>query len=264
MIGLSPSHSPTAPVQTDALATLRAKVAAVTERAVDHGVLAFGVDALDERLAAGGLAVGGLHEVTGASSSLADDAAATLFIAGIVARFAVAASSPVLWATTRFDLYAPGLEQAGLAPAHVIFAEPRDDDQLLAVLEDAVRDGSPAAVVGEVRRASMTATRRLQLACGEAGVPVLLFRRWHRVGIEPLSEPSAAATRWRIACAPSGQLAVPGVGRARWTVELARQRGGEPFSLLLEGCDASGRLAVPAAARRRATAAAGTAQHLAA
>ena len=261
MVPLRPSI---APVPAEALATLRAKVAAVTERSVDHGVLAFGVDTLDNRLAAGGLSVGGLHEMTGASSALADDAAATLFIAGIAARFAVAANGPVLWATTKFDLYAPGLEQVGLAPAHVIFAEPRDDNQLLAVLEDAVRDGSPAAVVGEVRRASMTATRRLQLAAGEIGVPVLLFRRWHRAHVDPLAEPSAAATRWRIACAPSGPLGIPGVGRARWRVELARQRGGESFSLLLEGCDAQGRLAVPAVPRRRAAAAAGTAQHLAA
>ena len=246
------------------IADLRTRVAAVAASTVDQYVLPFGVDAVDDRLAAGGLSAGGLHEVAGASMSLADDAAATLFVAGIAARFATAANSPVLWATTKFDLYAPGLEQAGLAPAQVIFAEPRDDDQLLAVLEDAVRDGSPAAVVGEVRRASMTATRRLQLAAGEAGVPVLLFRRWHRTGREPFAEPSAAATRWRIACAPSGPLSVAGVGRARWAVDLVRQRGGEPFSCLLEGCDAQGRLTVPAAARRRAAQAAGTAQHLAA
>ena len=248
----------------DRITALRARVAAVAASTVDYGVLPFGVELLDDRLAAGGLSAGGLHEVAGASTSLADDAAATLFVAGIAARFATAANSPVLWATTRFDLYAPGLEQAGLAPAHVIFAEPQDDDQLLAVLEDAVRDGSPAAVVGEVRRASMTATRRLQLAAGEAGVPVLLFRRWHRAGREPFSESSAAATRWRVACAPSGPLSVPGVGRARWSVDLVRQRGGEPFSLILEGCDASGRLAVPAAPRRRAAQAVGTAKHLAA
>ncbi len=261
---MTPSSAPLTRTQTDTIATLRAKVTAVTERVIDHGVLAFGVDALDDRLAAGGLSVGGLHEVTGTSSSLADDAAATLFIAGIAARFAVAASGPVLWATTKFDLYAPGLEQAGLTSAHVIFAEPRDDAELLAVIEDAVRDGSPAAVVGEVRRPSMTATRRLQLVAGEAGVPVLLFRRWHRAGVDPLAEQSAAATRWRVACAPSGPLGVPGVGRACWRIELARQRGGESFSLMLEGCDAQGRLAVPAASRRRATAAVGTAQHLAA
>jgi protein ImuA len=246
------------------VADLRARIASVTESTVDHGTLPFGVDQLDSKLAAGGLSAGGLHEVAAASTSLGDDAAATLFITGIAARFAAAAAAPVLWATTRFDLYAPGLEQAGLAPANVIYVEARDDTELLAVVEDAVRDGSPAAVVGEIRRASMTATRRLQLVAGEAGVPVLLFRRWHRAGREPFVEPSAAATRWRVACAPSGPLRVAGVGRARWSVDLVRQRGGEPFSLLLEGCDAQGRLAVPAASRRRAAPAAGTVQHLAA
>lgn len=249
---------------TSTIARLRAQVDSVLDRGVDHGVLAFGVDAIDDRLAAGGLAVGGVHEVAGRSTSLADDAAASLFIAGVAARFVAGSTGPALWATTRFDLYAPGLEQAGLKPADVLYAELRDDNELLAVVEDAVRDGSPAAVIGEVRRASMVATRRLQLAAADSGVPVLLFRRWRRLGREPFEEPSAAATRWRVGCAPSTPLRVAGVGRARWTVDLARRRGGESFSLIVEGCDASGRLAVPAAARHRAAAPAGTSQHLAA
>lgn len=252
------------PASPDQIADLRTRVACIVESAADHGILPFGTADLDGQLAVGGLSIGGLHEMTGATTSLADDAAATLFIAGIAARLAVASSAPVLWASTKFDLYAPGLEQAGLAPAKVIFAEPRDDAQLLAVVEDAVRDGSPAAVVAEVRRASMVATRRLQLAAGEAGVPVLLFRRWRRIGVDPFVEPSAAATRWRIGCAPSGPLQVAGIGRACWTVDLVRQRGGEPFSLTLEGCDGAGRLTVPAAPPRRAAATYGTAYHLAA
>ena len=254
----------TVPAQADRLAELRFKVDAITERNVDHGVLAFGIDAVDDRLAAGGLAVGGMHEVAGASTSLADDAAATLFIAGVAARFVAASTGPALWATTRFDLYAPGLEQAGLRPADVLYAELRDDNALLALIEDAVRDGSPAVVIGEVRRASMVATRRLQLAAAARGVPVILFRRWRKLGREPFEEPSAASTRWRVGCAPSTPLRVAGVGRSRWAVDLVRQRGGEACSWIVEGCDATGRLAVPAPARHRAAAQAGTSQHLAA
>ena len=259
-----PESMPAVPVRSSEIADLRAQIGAVVEQGTDHGVLAFGVDAVDNRLASGGLTVGGLHEFAGASTSLADDAATTLFIAGIAAQFAAGSSGPALWATTRFDLYAPGLEQAGLQPAQALFAEAKDDATLLALLEDAVRDGSPAAVIGEIRRASMVATRRLQLAAADSGVPVLLFRRWRKLSAEPFDEPSAAATRWRIGCAPSAPLRIAGVGRPRWTVDVVRQRGGEPFSLLVEGCDASGRLAVPAPARRRAAASAGTAQHLAA
>jgi protein ImuA len=44
---------------------------------------------------------------------------------------------------------------------------------------------------------------------------------------------------------------VRGVGRPRWRVELARQRGGSPFHLIMEGNDAEGRLALPAEPRHR-------------
>ena len=115
--------------------------------AAEFRVLAFGLPELDGRLGAGGLRAGGLHEATAQSCSLVDDAAATLFLAGIAAREAHAAGGPVLWASCRTDLYAPGLEQAGLAAADVIYAQPRDDAALLAVIEDAIRDGTPSAVV---------------------------------------------------------------------------------------------------------------------
>ncbi|KRB93244.1 protein ImuA [Sphingomonas sp. Root720] len=220
--------------------------------------MSFGADALDSRLSGGGLRAGALHEASASSCSVVDDAAATLFLAGIAAQEVRHLGAPVLWASTRQDLYAPGLAQAGLASADVIYAHARDDAALLAVVEDAVRDGTPSAVVGDVSKMSMVATRRLQLVAADADVPVLLLRRRRRRGDDPLSEPSAAWTRWRIASAPSERLGVAGLGRARWSVELVRQRGGEGFSLIVEGCDETGRLAVPAALGHRTAETAGT------
>lgn len=253
---------PSDAARSEAIAVLRTELAGREAR--PGVVLPFLVDAIDMRLAGGGIAANALHEVAAASPTLSDDAAATLFVAGIAARFAAVEGATVVWAVTRFDLYAPGLEQAGLPPSRIIHVEAREDHDVLALVEDAVRHGSLAAVVGEVRRAGMTATRRLQLAAGEGGTPVLLLRRWRRAAACPLSEPSAAATRWRIASAPSATLAVPGVGRARWSVELTRQRGGAPFSTIVEGCDATGRLAPPAAALDRAAPAGGAIIHKAA
>jgi protein ImuA len=221
--------------------------------------LPFGIDEVDGRLSDGRLTLGGLHEVSAATPTLTDDAAATLFAIGIAARAAAASGRRVLWAVTRFDLYVPRLEQAGLDPATLLFVETREDKDVLAVMEDGLRHGSLAAVVGEVKRADMVATRRLQLAAATGGTPALLSRRWRRQGVSPLTDLSAATTRWRIACAPSERLAAPGVGRGRWTVELARQRGGPGFTLELEACDDTGRLALPAASRDRATASAGAA-----
>jgi protein ImuA len=224
----------------------------------DYRVVPFGIGPIDSRLNGGGLRAGALHEATAASCSLVDDAATTLFLAGVAALEARSLGGPVLWASTRQDLYAPGLAQAGLAAADVIYAHAREDADLLAVIEDAVRDGTPSAVVGEVGKMSMVATRRLQLVAAEADIPVPLLRRRRQRDHDPLSEPSAAWTRWRIASAPSERLEVAGVGRARWSVELARQRGGEGFSLIVEGCDETGRLAVPAALGHRAAETAGT------
>ena len=218
--------------------------------------LPFALPEVDSRLADKGIDAAAPHEVAPAAPSLSDEAAATLFVAGIAARMAAAANARVLWVVRRFDLYAPGLEQAGLPPDRLLFAEGREDKDVLALMEDGLRHGALAAVVGEVRRADMTASRRLQLAVDAGKTPALLSRRWRRQDVCPLSELSAATTRWRIACAPSARLPAPGVGRARWTVELVRQRN-NPFSLLLEACDDTGRLALPAGARDRAAPAAG-------
>lgn len=240
-----------------AIERLRESVSAVGSRA-SAGVLPFGICELDVRLAGGGLPLDALHEVASAAPELADDAAATLFMAGVVARLAAGAAS-VLWAVTRFDLYSPGLEQAGLGPDRVVFVEARDDTEVLAVVEDALRSRSLAAVVGEVRRADMTATRRLQLAAAEGATSAFLYRRWRRSGDPPLAAPSSATTRWSVGCAPSAPLGIPGVGRARWRVDLVRQRNGAPHSLVLESCDAQGRLGLPAPSADRATTTAGSA-----
>jgi protein ImuA len=221
--------------------------------AVANRSLPFGARAIDGRLADGGLRAGALHEVVANSCALVDDAAATLFLAGIAAREAHATGAPVLWVSCRNDLYAPGVAQGGLGAAQVSYAQPRDDKTLVAVVEDAVRDGTPCLVVAEASKVSMVATLRLQLVAGDADLPVLLLRRRRARDRDPLSELSAAWTRWRISSAPSERLDVAGVGRPRWSVELARQRGGEPFSLMVEGCDETGRLAVPAALGHRAT-----------
>jgi len=249
----------------ESLATSIAHLRTIATPVTGYRVLPFGVDAIDDRLGAGGLRAGALHEATARSASLVDDAATTLFLAGIAAREAANASGPVLWATCRTDLYAPALAQAGLSSSDVIYAQPYDDAALLAVIEDAVRDGTPSAIIAEASKVSMVATRRLQLVAAEADMPVLLLLRRRRGrDQDPFSEPSAAWTRWRIGSAPSARLEVAGVGRARWSVELARQRGGEGFSLILEGSDETGRLAVPAELGHRAAETVGTARYAAA
>lgn len=230
--------------------TLRAIEAPTLRR---RPALAFGLDALDSRLSDRGIRIDALHEFAGGSPDLADDCAATLFLAGIAAR----THGPLLWAVRRHDLFAPGLAQAGIAPERLLYAEARDDAELLAVMEEGLRHRGLGAVIGEARRVETPATRRLQLAAEGGRTVALLLKRHGRDGGDPFAVPSAAITRWKIAAASSAPLPVEGVGRSRWNLELIRQRGGESATWIVEACDETGRCALPADVADRTAAAGG-------
>lgn len=208
-----------------------------------RSVLPFGITDVDSRLPGGGLALGALHEIAGGGNGAVDGAAAALFSAGIAAR----TKGKILWCITRPDLFAPAIAQAGLAADRVIYVEAGDDKTVLACMEEGLRHGGLGAVVGELARLSMTASRRLQLAAeGTASIGIAL-RRWRRqMEATDFGQPTAAMTRWRISMLPSTPLPVPGVGRHRWLVELIRARAGESADFELEACDDTGCLALPA------------------
>jgi protein ImuA len=187
-------------------------------------VLPFGVKEIDRRLPVGGLALGALHEVAGGGDGAVDGAAAALFAAGIAAR----TRGQVLWCVTRKDLFAPAMAQVGLLPDRVIYVEATDEKSVLACFEEGLRHGGLGAVVAEVARLSMTASRRLQLAAEGSGSIGIAIRRWRRqTEAADFGQPTASVTRWRVSVLPSTPLPVPGVGRARWRVELIRCRAGE-------------------------------------
>lgn len=232
-----------------AIKLLRAQIEKIEGRSRRaKSVLPFGIADIDSRLPGGGLALGALHEVAGGGNGAIDGAAAALFAAGIAAR----TKGKVLWVITRPDLFAPALAQAGLAPDRVIYVEAGNDKTVLACIEEGLRHGGLGAVVGEVTRLDMTASRRLQLCAEESGTIGVALRRWRRqTEAADFGQPTAASTRWRVSVMPSAVLPVPGVGRHRWLLELIRARAGESGDFEVEACDDSGRLAVPAELVRR-------------
>jgi protein ImuA len=283
------------PVPVSLVEALRERIRCLESRARHRrAVLPFGIKAIDERLPEGGLALGALHEVAGGSNGAIDGAAAALFAAGIAAR----TRGRVLWCVARQDLFAPAIALAGLAPDRVIYVEAGDEKSVLACFEEGLRHGGLGAVVAEVARLSMTASRRLQLAAEGSGAICIAIRRLpHMRGrvtgasvssltLDSLNgviaresgqssnpqqfvrnaslgvtgcpafaghdtkngmncQPTASVTRWRVSALPSTPLPVPGVGRARWRLELMRCRGGESAEFEVEACDAQGRLALP-------------------
>jgi protein ImuA len=114
--------------------------------------------------------------------------------------------------------------------------------ETLAALEDALRTRGVAVAVGEVERVSLTAGRRLQLACEARGSTALVLARRlygrRRARNEAKAEPAAALTRWRIAPAPGVTAeGEPGLGPPRWRARLERTRGGRTGGWIMEAQD---------------------------
>ena len=230
-----------APKPRPALEALRAQVSRLEGQGRRRrGVLPFGMPEIDGRLPDGGLALGALHEVAGGGHDALNAAASGLFSAGIAAR----TRGKVLWIATRQALYAPALQQVGLSARRTIYVAARSDVDVLACFEEALRHQGLGAVVAEVARLSMTASRRLQLAAETSGALGIAIRRWRRqTDAADFGQPTASVTRWRVSVLPSVPLPVPGVGRSRWLLELIRARAGECADFEVEACDAKGRLA---------------------
>lgn len=257
---MAPRHHPSPPSNAALVAELKARIRAIegitpttqvgarVEEGVEEeeagggpGTLAFGIAGIDAALAGGGLRLGALHEVSG------DSGAATGFSAALLGRLlkhreglAVA----VLWCRTGHPLYPPGLAALGVPPEKLVVIEARRDGDVLWAMEEGLRSRALAAVVGEARQVSLTASRRLELAAEKGGVTAfLLAPRTDK------SAPSAAVTRWRIEGAPGA--ADGGLSRPCWRVALIRCRGGGMGEWTMEWRNETGDFAVVAEAGAR-------------
>ena len=184
-------------------------------------VAALGADALDAALPGGGLALAAVHEVAGTS--------AAGFTAALAGRVAAAREGLVVWCQHRRRvrdegaLYGPGLAAFGLTPARVLVVDADRDEAVLWAMEEALGASAAAVVVGEVERVELRSTRRLQLAAESGGAAGLLLRP-----VEPVLEPSAAVTRWRVRPRPLSSPRPGELGPLAWSAELWRAKGAVP------------------------------------
>lgn len=118
----------------------------------------------------------------------------------------------IAWLAPPHLPYAPALADAGLDPAHMLIVQPRAGLDRLWAMEQALRSGACAAVLGWVDAAGDPVLRRLKLAAGEGQSLGFLFRpAGHRY------ESSPAALRLLLTARGDGL-----------DVEILKSRGGMP------------------------------------
>jgi len=157
----------------------------------------------------GGLAGGAVHEFRAK-----DGETHVSFAVLLLAR--LQAQNPILWISPS-PAYPPGLAWLGLDPARLIFAQARDDAEILGTLEVGLRGGM--AGVAEAKNISRLAARRLALAAKTGGSIGFLLR--HAPAFTA-TDSTAFATRWLITPLPSQ------AGAARLKAELLYAKGGRP------------------------------------
>ena len=198
---------------------------------------------LDRRLG-GGLAGDALHEI--APAAPADAPAAFGFALSLAARFMAVRGAAGLLAIEDFALsqegapFGPGFVAHGLDLSRLVFVRAPDASALFQTMEDALKSGALAVVVGELWRLAkydLAISRRLTLAA-RSGTPALLVQPTAHGLAERLS--TAAETRLEIAAAPSARMASAGEARPTpgapaFSARLVKARGrlGDPREIRL-------------------------------
>src|SRR2546423_2728682 len=177
----------------------------------------------------GGPVRGALHEI-----AAADHRSIPAALGFLLALTTLSGKACVLWPFAKTarafgQPYAPGLCFLGLDPARIVFVRCATDRDCLWAMEEGLRLGGTAAVIGARAKAmDLTTSRRLQLAAEQANTPVFLLRAYND------HAPSAAVTRWRVAPAPSARDQFGFYKNARFRVALDYARGGKTGEWVME------------------------------
>jgi len=182
----------------------------------------------------GGLPLGQLHEIGASGLARETGAPQAGFVASLLAR--IDQARPIFWIAPTDDLHATGLLPHGCDPGRLILVRSKEDTDTLTAMEVVLREGTAAAVVGEVGELERIASRRLQLGCLRHGVTGFVLRRWPYGYRERQRDATAAVTRWSLTPQTSVRNGNE-PGALRWRVALTHARGGRPGEWIMEVAD---------------------------
>lgn len=190
-------------------------------RPIAGSVFDLGLGPIRDALPEGIFPVGCVHEFI---STQAEEVAATHgFVSGLLSGI-MHTHGAVFWISSCLALFPPALKSFGISPDRFVFIDLTNEKQVLWCMEEALKCGALAAVVGEINDISFVESRRLQLAVEQSQVAGFVLRN------RCLKETTTACvSRWRIRPSMSSGLedGLPGIGYPTWRVELLRMRHGK-------------------------------------
>ncbi|HXR75743.1 MAG TPA: hypothetical protein VN737_07200 [Bryobacteraceae bacterium] len=177
-------------------------------------------DAVDRWMPHGGLPVGCIHEVKGASV-----ASALAFSSILSARIAGEQGNIVYIAPDR-SLHPLGLLPYGVRLDRLLLVSARRSQDIAWATMEALRCSQVSAVMAILDSADLTSSRRLQLAAESSGATGFLLGP---VTSAPIAAP---ITRWKV----SSHVGKPGqrFDEPAWALDLLYCRGGRPGSWTIE------------------------------
>lgn len=214
-------------MRTDIIARLRREILPLQGyKASMHGH-SFSLGPIDEAFPQNSFPLGAIHEFM---IPHPDDMAATWgFVTGIIAGLSKKEGVTV-WISSCRQLFPPALALFGLDPGRIIFIDLKREQDCFRAAEEALKCEGLTAVVCEMKEFSFTASRRFQLAVEQSGVTGFVLRRSPRY-----ITTTASIARWKITSLHSEpDNDMPGIGYARWNVELLKVRNGKPGNWKIE------------------------------
>ncbi len=194
--------------------------------------LDLGLGPVNEAFPMGHFPTGAVHEFLSYTTT---SAAATMGFISCLLSGLMKKGGAVIWITPSKNIFPPALKMFGIDPSRIVFIELKKETDLLWTMEEALKCGGLAAVVGEIPELSFTVSRRFQLAVEQSLVTGFVLRSNPRN-----IHANALVSRWQINSLPSESYDdLPGICFPRWKIELLKIRNGKPGTWQLEWAEDS-------------------------
>lgn len=211
---------------TDVIKNLKADILRLQGfKSVKNVSLDLGLEPVKDAFPNGTFPVGAVHEFI--CPQIEDKASTSGFMAGLLSAL-MGCHGTTLWISCSRTLFPPALKSFGLEPDRFIFIDLKKENDVLWVMDEALKCSAIAAVVGEMHEIDFKNSRRLQLAVEQTQVTGFILRHNYRS-----QNTTACVSRWKIVSLPSDPIStnsednLPGIGFPKWSVELLRMRNGK-------------------------------------